>query len=295
MTASMTEARIELGSPDTTAGWRTALTRTLSQAGIEDPAREAVMLLRAHGLDPTLAPNDPVSPAAAAALQAGAERRAAGAPMAHILGRKAFWTLDLAVTPDVLIPRPETEHLVEALLAAHCHRRDGGPAAILDLGVGSGAILLAVLSECPHAFGVGVDRSSAALNVARANARAVGLAGRTGWVCADWTAPIAGRFDLIAANPPYIASKDMASLDRSVAEHEPHLALDGGPDGLDAYRAIAPAALGLLRHGGAVGVEVGQGQADAVACLFSAAGLVEVKVCQDLAGIDRVVVGRAPR
>ncbi|MCG8443949.1 MAG: peptide chain release factor N(5)-glutamine methyltransferase, partial [Caulobacterales bacterium] len=213
--------------------------------------------------------------------------RLARAPLAHILGARGFWSLDLAVTPDVLVPRPETEHVVEALLAADAPAH----ARVLDLGVGSGAILLSVLAERPDAFGLGVDASPAAIAVARRNARAHALAGRCAFLVSDWDAALDARFDLIACNPPYVRSGDIAALEPEVRDHEPRGALDGGADGLDAYRRLAPRLTVLLAPGGTAAFEVGAGQAGPVKELFTLAGL-SVELGRDLAGRDRVVRAR---
>jgi release factor glutamine methyltransferase len=233
-------------------------------------AREALLL---RGLDTA------VDPAGFAAL---VRRRAAGEPVAYITGRKGFWTLDLIVTPDVLIPRPETETLIEAALALAARP----PAAILDLGAGSGALLLAALSEWPAAWGLGVDRSAAALDVARANAAAAGLAPRAAFVRGDWGAALGGRFDLILANPPYVAAGD--PIDPAVAAHEPAQALFAGADGLCAYRALLPDVARLLAPDGLAVLELGAGQAAAVARLAAAQGLTG-GVRQDLAGEARAL------
>jgi release factor glutamine methyltransferase len=218
-----------------------------------------------------------------------AVRRIAREPISHILGSKGFWTLQFAVTPDVLTPRPETELLVETALEFIPPEK---PALVLDLGVGSGAILLSVLSERPDAVGVGVDVSEAALAVARANAEAVGVAERVEWRVSNWGEGLEGGFDVIVSNPPYIASAEIARLAPEVSRHEPHLALDGGADGLDAYRALLPRIRALLNPGGRFALEVGRGQAPAVWALADQAGLAPLDKRADLAGIDRVVTGR---
>lgn len=214
-------------------------------------------------------------------------RREAGEPVAYITGRREFWSLDLAVTPDVLIPRPDSETLVAAALEALPGVR---APRILDLGTGSGALLLAALSEWPGGWGAGVDASAAALGVARANAAALGLAGRVAFVRGDWAAALGGRFDLVLCNPPYVA--DGAATGPGVAAHEPHAALFAGADGLDAYRALMPQIARLLAPGGAACVEIGFDQAAAVTALADAAGLAAA-LRRDLAGRPRCLVLRA--
>jgi len=236
----------------------------------------------------------PVDPTVAETAWILARRRADGEPTARLFGRKEFWSLDLALSPTVLVPRPDTETLVAAALDwVEAGGRRAAPLRLLDLGTGSGAILLALLSELPLAFGVGVDLDPAALVTARQNAAALGLAERSGFVASDWAAALGGRFDLIAANPPYVETAAIAALEPEVKDHDPVRALDGGADGLAAYRAIVPALRRLLRPDGPVLLEVGAGQAPAVAALLGEAGL-ETTSRTDLAGIERVVVGRSP-
>jgi release factor glutamine methyltransferase len=234
-------------------------------------------------------PRRPMSAEQVAAVDALTRRREAREPVAHIIGRKHFWTLELAVTPDVLIPRPETEVLVQAALQALA---PSAPARVLDLGVGSGAILFAVLLERPLASGVGVDISAAALAVARANSNALGLTDRVELVHGDWHAQFDGGFDAVLSNPPYIASADIEALAPEVAQFEPRVALDGGVDGLDAFRTIIAELARLLKRGGVFAFEVGRGQADAVAALAEAGGLSVEGSRRDLAGAPRVVCGR---
>jgi release factor glutamine methyltransferase len=271
----------------------TDVRKRLEAAGVETPVLDARLLLEAGAgvsrLDIVTDPRRPVSEAQVAAVDVLTKRREAREPVAHIIGRRHFWTLELAVSPAVLIPRPETEFLVEFALKTIAHE---ATARVLDLGVGSGAILLAVLSDRPHATGIGLDISSAALAVARANAEALGLSDRIEWVEGDWDAPLSGVFDLVLSNPPYIASNEIAALAPEVARYEPHLALDGGSDGLDAYRTIVARLPQLLRPDGAFAFEVGQGQAEAVGALLEAAGFIVAAPIRDLAGIPRVVAGK---
>jgi len=209
--------------------------------------------------------------------------------MAYILGEREFWSLPLFVGPGVLVPRPETETLVEAALEAFPDRRV--PLGILDLGTGSGCLLLALLREYPNASGVGVDRSAEALAHATLNARRHGLADRAHLVHGDWGRGLAGPFELIVANPPYVASGELTELAPEVARYEPRAALDGGADGLDAYRAILPDLPRLLAPAGVACLEIGAGQATALAALAEVAGF-RVAVRPDLAGIPRCLVLR---
>jgi release factor glutamine methyltransferase len=222
-----------------------------------------------------------------------AQRRLAGEPVARIVGMKEFWGLQLALSADALVPRPDTETIVEAALEqlAATGPRDAA-FRIADLGTGSGAIVLALLSELPNAIGVATDISLAALHTARANAAALGVAERVIFIACDYAAALQGGLDLIVSNPPYIPSADIAGLDIEVRLHDPLRALDGGRDGLDAYRMIAPAAASLLVPGGLLVVEVGHDQSDVVAGLMEAAGLAPAPAKADLSGIRRAVIGR---
>jgi release factor glutamine methyltransferase len=220
----------------------------------------------------------------ASAFAALVARRAAGEPVAYITGEREFWSLPLRVTPDVLIPRPDSETLVEAALAA------GERARVLDLGTGSGALLLAVLSEWPDATGLGVDASAAALAVARGNADALGLAGRADFRLGDWGAGLDERFGLVLCNPPYV--EEGAALAPDVRAFEPASALFAGEDGLADYRRLVPQLPELLAEGGVAVLEIGWQQAEAVSALAAEAGLVGEVRC-DLAGRDRALVLRA--
>ena len=260
----------------------------LHASGIDNPRLEARLLL-AYALRTTqetvLRDRDAeIDPTGYHSLLA---RRVAREPLAHILGRREFWSLDLLVSPDTLVPRPETETLIEAALAAFAGQPP--PRQVLDLGTGSGCLLLAALSEFPASFGFGIDRSEAALALARRNAARLGLGDRAAFLCGDWGAALAGRFDLVLSNPPYIPSLEIDGLMPEVACCEPRLALDGGPDGLVAYRCLIPELDRLLTDRGVAVLEVGEGQADAVAALGREAGFT-VATRRDLTEITRAIV-----
>lgn len=268
---------------------RAAVAR-LAAAGVPDAPRDARILLAEAlriGADRlTLHLADPLDDEASARLARMVARRVAREPVSHILGRRMFWGREFRVTPDVLDPRPETETLIAAALASPFTR-------VLDLGTGSGAILLSLLAEHPGATGLGVDLSPAALAVASGNARALGLDGRTEFALSDWFAGVTGIFDLIVANPPYIAEAEMDDLAPEVRDHEPRMALTPGGDGLDAYRAIAAGLGPHLAPGGRVLVEIGPTQGSAVSALLAAAGLESPRILPDLDGRDRVVTAKA--
>lgn len=258
----------------------------LAAAGIDGARREARLLLGAAlgvGLEAIVADGDRIL-ANEARFERLLARRLAREPMAYVLGKREFWGLDFAVGPSVLTPRPDSETVVEAALTA---ARE--PRHVLDLGTGSGCLLLAVLRERTRAHGVGVDRSPAAAALAAVNAAALGLGGRARFVVGDWGAALRGSFDLILTNPPYVATGDIAGLAAEV-RHEPLLALDGGPDGLVAYRALAADLARLLAPGGVAAVEIGAGQANAVATILAGVGLVEVGRRRDLAGHERCLL-----
>lgn len=273
--------------------FRAAVER-LAAAGVPDPAREARLILADAAGRPgqVVFPRDVVlDPGAAGRFAEAVARRASREPLSRILGRREFWSLPLALGPATLDPRPDTEMLVEGALV-RLGRRDR-PWRILDLGTGTGCIALALLTELPAATAVAVDAAEAACRVARTNAEALGLGGRFQAVVGDWAAGLAGRFDLVVSNPPYIASASIAGLEPEVARHDPRAALDGGADGLDAYRRIVPQLPRLLVPGGLAGFEIGWDQAAAVAALVAGAGLVGVAVTADLAGHDRCVFATA--
>jgi release factor glutamine methyltransferase len=222
-------------------------------------------------------------------------RRLKGEPVARILEAKEFWGLPLQLSAATLVPRPDTETVVElALETVRAAPLSNRRLRIADIGTGSGAILLALLSELPDAYGIGTDISQAALQTARINALHLGLADRALFIACDYAAALSGRFDLIVSNPPYIRSADLADLAIEVRDHDPHRALDGGSDGLDAYRALIPQAARLLAPDGVLAVEVGHGQSADVERLMMAAGLtLKGPPKADLAGIHRAVAGRS--
>lgn len=263
-----------------------AIAAALAEAGVPDPEDEARALLR-------FARDDPARLADALA------RRIRRVPLDRIEGRRGFWTLDLALGPDTLSPRPDTETVVAAALDRLGERdlteRDG-PAEILDLGTGSGAILLAILAERPGDRGLGIDRSPGAIEIARANAAAVAaarggdFARRARFEVGDWCEGLGGAFDLVVSNPPYIPSDEIAGLEPEVRGHDPILALDGGADGLCAYRAILAGVGRVLRPRGALVFEIGIGQREAVDGLAAAAGFALLEARRDLGGIERALV-----
>jgi len=261
----------------------------LARAGIEAPRKEARRLLaHALGVDPgRLAgmEHDAAPAEGAAAYLPMIERRAARAPLSHIVGYRDFWTHRFRVTTDVLDPRPETEKLVAAALEAPFAR-------LLDLGTGSGCLATTLLAERPEATGVATDISAAALDVARDNAARLGVADRLAFVRADWAEGLAGPFDLIVSNPPYIPVGEIAGLAPEVRDHEPRGALTDGDDGLSAHARIAVAAPALLAPGGRLIVEIGPGQRDPVSELFAAAGLVVAGTRADMDGRVRAVLAK---
>jgi release factor glutamine methyltransferase len=287
-------ARHDAADALTIAGARRALTEKFRTAGLDSPELDARILVgHALSLD-----HAALTAAGTRVLQASerstiavlAGRRLAREPIARIVGSKEFWSLMLRIEPATLVPRPESETVVEAALAAI---DASGPRAralrIADLGTGSGALLLALLIELPNAIGIGTDTSFGALHVARDNARRLRLA-RAGFVACDMGLALRGAFDLIVSNPPYIASGEIAALAPEVRDFDPHVALDGGRDGLDCYRAIAATAPVLLKPTGAVVVELGAGRANAVGDLFASAGLTPSLPRMDLRGVPRALI-----
>jgi release factor glutamine methyltransferase len=234
-------------------------------------------------------PHRALDPEAETRLEDLVARRERREPVSLILGRKGFWKLMLNVGPGVLTPRPETETILDVVLPAFPPER---AFSVLDLGVGSGAILLSILAERPSARGLGVDVSEDALAVARDNAAQLGLGRRAALLRTDWTAGLGdASFDLVVSNPPYIPTADIETLEPEVRDYDPRLALDGGPDGLAAYRQLAPQILRVLRPGGMFAVEVGAGQAAQVEALLRAAGADALAAHDDLAARPRVVAG----
>jgi release factor glutamine methyltransferase len=274
---------------------RRLLATLLEQAGKESPALDARLLVgHALKLDHTALASDPqraLTEAERDAIARLAERRLAGEPVARILGEREFWGLPLGLSKATLVPRPETETVVEAALDALRDRRNE-KLHIADLGTGTGALLLALLHELRNASGIGTDLDPDAIETAQANARALGLSDRAQFRRADFGAGLHPPFDLVVSNPPYIPTKDIATLAVEVREHDPKLALDGGADGLDAYRAIARQLPDLLAENGIAVLEIGAGQADAVSAIFESAGLQVADIRPDLGGIPRAVTIR---
>jgi len=263
----------------------------LAEVGVEGAPRD-VRLLLAHALgvepvDVILRETDAVDPVVLTAFEQLIQRRAAGEPVSRIRGWRDFYGRRFVVTPDVLDPRPETELLVEQGLDS---LPKGG--RMLDLGVGSGCILLSVLAERGDATGVGVDFSPKAIAVARRNAEALGVADRVSFMEGSWDAPLEGGFDLAVSNPPYIPEADIAGLAIDVRDYDPRMALTPGGDGLGPYRAILAAMPGWLKPGGCIGFEFGIEQAASVTMLMRQAGLSDIAVHRDLAGIERAAFGR---
>lgn len=273
-----------------------AASARLAAAGIADPWRDARVLagaalgrsresLLAHG-------GEPLAAESASRFEDCVARRSRGEPVARILGHKEFWSLDFLVTADTLVPRPDSETLIQAALDAIADRR--AAVSVLDLGTGTGCLLLALLSELPQARGVGIDISPGAVAVAQRNAALLGLGGRARFRVADFTTESPGadapRWDVILCNPPYIPEDEIARLAPDVAIYDPPAALSGGADGLAAYRALAPRLAGLLDSGGQILLEIGQGQSEAVTAIMARAGL-DLRACHaDLAGIPRCLV-----
>lgn len=265
--------------------------RALIAAGIDGAAGDARRLMaHALGVAPerlTMALGDEIGAAQQAAFDAALAARVAHQPVAQITGRRRFWTHEFRVTRDTLDPRPETELLVAAALEEPFAR-------VIDLGTGTGCILLSLLADMPFATGTGTDISGAALAVAAENAAALGLSSRVRLIASDWFAQVGGVFDLIVSNPPYIAEAEMAGLAPEVRDWEPRAALTPGGDGLDAYRSLARGAGAQLLPGGRVVFEIGPTQGAAVSELLAAQGFERIEIRRDLDGRDRVVIGRKP-
>ena len=281
-------------APTTLVKAWTAARDRLREAQVDSPVIDARLLVEAAAgvtrLDLITDPYRALSEDQAAVLEDYVARRSRREPVSHILGRKGFWKIMVQVNAKVLTPRPETEVIVDHALRAFAERESF---TVLDLGIGSGAILLAILAERPAARGLGIDVSEDALAVARENAANLGLASRVALMRGDWTAGLgASGFDLVVANPPYIPSADLSALEPEVRDHEPRVALDGGEDGLRDYRVLAPEVLRVLKPGGLFLLEIGADQGDQVAALLHAAGAQAVGVLKDLSNRDRVVTGR---
>ena len=283
-------SRLSLGQAHTAAA------RLLREARIAAPELDARLLLcHATGLTHeayVAGLDDALAAEAAAQFGAFIERRLAGEPVSRIIGIREFYGRSFRIDASTLDPRPDTETLVEAALGLVDRE---APLSILDLGTGSGCILVTLLAELTQASGVGVDVSLPALEQARANAHALGVGNRASFAASDWLEAVEGSFDLVVANPPYLSAADMAALSPEVRDHDPGTALDGGPDGLSAYRGIVPSLRKALRPGGFALFEIGPGQAQAVLHLLAEVGL-EVgerqQLWRDLAGRSRVVGAR---
>ena len=276
----------------TLADFIAAATTTLRAAGIAQPRLEARWLVEALLGERRLEGARALSGEERVRLAAALARRAAREPRDRIEGAREFWSLTFRLAPATLSPRPDSETLVSAALALLGDRARSW--RLLDLGTGSGCLLLALLSELPAATGLGIDLAPAAVATATENAARLGLAARARFLVDDWAQGQAGPFDLVVSNPPYIQTGDLADLEPEVRNFDPALALDGGADGLAAYRALLPQARRLLAPGGWLVLELGQGQAAAVGDLAVAAGLTHVSTRDDLAGIARALIGRQP-
>ncbi|CAN5323177.1 peptide chain release factor N(5)-glutamine methyltransferase [soil metagenome] len=294
----MTDAAASATSGFTLVSAWKAASAQLKAGRIDSPAIDARLLLEvaadASRMDILTDPYRLVTGEQQGRLDGYVERRLKREPVSRILGRKGFWKIMLSVTPDVLSPRPDTETLLDIAMLVFA---PGEAFSLIDLGTGSGAILLAVLAERPAAKGVGTDISSEALAVARENAANLDLDGRATFLRTEWAAGFADHsFDFVVSNPPYIPSGDIPGLDPEVREHDPVLALDGGPDGLRAYRELAPEILRVMKPGGVFAVEVGWDQGPAVKALFKAAGFTGLRIVKDLGDRNRVVTnGPDPR
>jgi release factor glutamine methyltransferase len=268
-------------------------THTLRRAGFEDAAREArhltVAALKIESVDLVSRGSVYLTESEEKLFEAWLARREQHEPLARIRGSREFWGLDFALNEATLEPRPDTETLVEAVLNAVPDAYT--PLFILDIGTGTGCILLSLLQEYAYASGIGTDISAAALEAATANARIHAMHHRANFICTSWADGLDETFDLVVSNPPYIESAVIPTLDANVRDHDPLAALDGGPDGLDAYRAIVPRAAACLNKNGILAVEIGQNQHEAVKALFDAGGFTDIRTFDDLAGITRVVLG----
>ncbi|OLP53737.1 protein-(glutamine-N5) methyltransferase, release factor-specific [Rhizobium rhizosphaerae] len=269
--------------------------QAFAAAGLAEPAREARRLIgELLGLSATALMTrggEALAPEEAARLSEAIARRAGGEPLHRILGWREFYGLTFALSPETLEPRPDTEVLVDRLLPplrATAARK--GTCRIIDLGTGTGAILIALLSQIPQATGLATDISEGALSMAARNARANGLENRVETKKSDWWEKISGKYDAIVSNPPYIVSSVMSTLERDVLDFDPHKALDGGADGLDAYRILAEGAEGHLEDEGVIGVEIGYDQRLAVTALFVERGFRLLEAVRDFGGRDRALI-----
>lgn len=270
-----------------------AVSAALRASGVEDAEGESRQIvcaaLAVTRIDLLLRAETPADPQGLNNVRELADRRMRREPLSRILGRRGFWDLEIAVYPDVLDPRPDSEAVIEAALDAMGDRREQ-PLRILDAGTGSGALIAGLLSAFPRAIGWAVDISPAAVEAANANLRRLGFANRATVLRQDWREPLPVPFDLVVSNPPYIETAAIATLDREVREHDPVLALDGGLDGLDAYRSLARLASGWIRAEGTLVVEIGAGQAAGVKTIFGEAGARLTSLRQDYGGRDRAMV-----
>lgn len=278
---------------DTRRDWLQRAAASLAMAGIDSPDHDALQLL-CHALGITVSDAklhaDTIIPEDSIAQLSGLlARRVGREPLAHITGTRGFWSLDLIVTPDVLDPRPDTETLIEATLNQVSDKT--APLRVLDLGTGSGAILLALLTELPNATGLGVDLSDKALTIAKQNAAQNNLADRAQFHQGDWETGNTNNFDIIVSNPPYIPAGDIAGLQPEVRDHEPHLALTPGDDGLAPYRIILDRLAKWAAPTALIGFECGIDQANDLAKLMTDANLTDISTYKDLGGIDRALTG----
>jgi release factor glutamine methyltransferase len=265
----------------------------LREAGVDTPELDARILMgaslgmtREHMLIHATAR---LNPAQVGRVLGFIARRVDREPVSRILGRREFWSLDFHLSPATLDPRPDSETLIDEALAGIPDRK--APLSVLDLGTGSGCLLLALLSELPNAAGTGIDRSEEAVATATANARRLGLGQRARFAASDWGTGLTGRFDLVVSNPPYIPDAEIETLAPEVVRFDPAAALAGGPDGLDAYRTIVAQLPNLLKTNGKVIFEVGAGQSADVAALLATAGFSSIGTRCDLARVERAVFG----
>ncbi|MBZ6077681.1 peptide chain release factor N(5)-glutamine methyltransferase [Microvirga puerhi] len=279
------------GPPPTRAQALAQLRRSLTEAGFETAALDARLLLLAaldiSSTELVMRPDMPLTAVETEALASLARRRLAHEPVARILGVREFWGLPFRLSPETLVPRPDTETIVETALGLVPDRL--AELRIVDFGTGSGAILTALLHELPNAHGIGIDLAEGAAHMAQENARANGVAERALFVVSSWAEALKGSFDIVVSNPPYIASEVIEGLDREVREHDPRLALDGGPDGLAPYRVLLSEAERLLAPGGVMVLEIGYDQADSVSRLAAGRALEVVRLVHDLSDNPRCI------